>query len=727
MKLELKNFRCHIDSKYILPDSGLTLISGKSGTGKSSLLKAISYIFFGKTRKPCSFNSTSCKVKLEWEYGEDKIIATRTTRPNVLKVDYNGTVFEDDSAQKLLEKLLGLTLQEFEIASYIAQKNGICIHSLSPQEQIKTIQVLSYDQEELNGLKDKLKGLTKKAEKDCEEYSTKLRFSIDELKSIKFVEDQDLENLSVEERDTIKEQLDKLPEAIKNKNIEKEKITKKNYTRKENVNKKKSLEKNKKEVGIELNSKKEYRDELREKILGNSKPEIEELQKQVEYLRLKERYDEELKSNQEENKKKRDEIENKLLDSKEFTEKSEKLRNLENLKKLTKNYGEIEKLEDEYSSLQDKLKNNYTSFKCPGCKKNLKLEDDKLVECEKKVKLENNKKYEKRWKELKNIIDKFEDCRDLDLEEYDSLKEIIDKNIEMKALLKHLEDYSVNLMNIEKKLENLKGYETDGDIGELTVELNSRKSNLILYNHTKSDIKKIETEIMSLSCKLEKIELELANIEISDEDFEKDLEKLNSSLEELYEKQEKLTEKNKIYEKWEKYIILQEKYKKWRDKVDNYEKRYRESEKSYNGFLRLKERYRQAEILAVESTINSINHHTQYYLDQFFRDDPLILNLEIIDAKKLEIVTKLKYKGYEYDNISQLSGGEFDRCVLASVCGVNTMMNSPFLFLDESLASLDAENNTEILGFLKELSEKKLVAVTSHEAITGIFDEIVEI
>ena len=73
-----------------------------------------------------------------------------------------------------------------------------------------------------------------------------------------------------------------------------------------------------------------------------------------------------------------------------------------------------------------------------------------------------------------------------------------------------------------------------------------------------------------------------------------------------------------------------------------------------------------------------------------------------MNDKKLEIKTEINYKGSVYDDISQLSGGEFDRCVLASVCGVNTMLGSNILILDESLASLDSDTNTDIINFLKK-------------------------
>ena len=43
MKITLKNFRCYEDKTFDFGDNGLTLLSGGSGTGKTSLMMAIDF------------------------------------------------------------------------------------------------------------------------------------------------------------------------------------------------------------------------------------------------------------------------------------------------------------------------------------------------------------------------------------------------------------------------------------------------------------------------------------------------------------------------------------------------------------------------------------------------------------------------------------------------------------------------------------------------------------
>jgi ABC-type transport system involved in cytochrome bd biosynthesis fused ATPase/permease subunit len=155
------------------------------------------------------------------------------------------------------------------------------------------------------------------------------------------------------------------------------------------------------------------------------------------------------------------------------------------------------------------------------------------------------------------------------------------------------------------------------------------------------------------------------------------------------------------------------------------------AEKTHAANLTLKDLYIQAEIIAMKTTISSINEHTRYYLDTFFSDNHISAVLEAVYKGKkvqtLKINTGINYKGNDYDNINQLSGGEFDRCTLASVCGINSMLGSKILILDESLSSLDSDTNTDIIRFLKDLADDKLILVCSHEAVQGIFDDIVKI
>ncbi len=149
------------------------------------------------------------------------------------------------------------------------------------------------------------------------------------------------------------------------------------------------------------------------------------------------------------------------------------------------------------------------------------------------------------------------------------------------------------------------------------------------------------------------------------------------------------------------------------------------------GAIGLEEAGKEAEILAMEKTIESINEHAREYLETLFKD-PIVVRLESYktttkNTKKAQINTIVEYQGDRYNSVNELSGGEGQRCELAFILAVNDMIGSNVLLLDECLNNLDAEINTEVLSYLHKLSCNKLILVVSHEAIRGVFDEIVEI
>lgn len=113
--LEWKNFLSTGNSpnKIILNRSTTTLIVGKNGEGKSTILDALTFALFGKpfrnVNKPQLINSINGKqslVTIEFDVGTTEYKVIRGMKPNVFEVYCNGQLVNQDSASKDYQKML---------------------------------------------------------------------------------------------------------------------------------------------------------------------------------------------------------------------------------------------------------------------------------------------------------------------------------------------------------------------------------------------------------------------------------------------------------------------------------------------------------------------------------------------------------------------------------------------------------------------------------------------
>jgi ABC-type lipoprotein export system ATPase subunit/ribosome-binding protein aMBF1 (putative translation factor) len=147
MKLTLKNFRCYTHETFEFDDDTITLISGPSGHGKTTILLAIQFALYGSTNHKylVSHNKTSCEVELEYKNFKIK----RTKRPNILNVEVNKgsevNKFEDKEAQVILNKYFGVT------------NSSVFFMDLSTDQKMEFLEKIANAECDVKDLKNKIK------------------------------------------------------------------------------------------------------------------------------------------------------------------------------------------------------------------------------------------------------------------------------------------------------------------------------------------------------------------------------------------------------------------------------------------------------------------------------------------------------------------------------------------------------------------------------------------
>lgn len=184
---------------------------------------------------------------------------------------------------------------------------------------------------------------------------------------------------------------------------------------------------------------------------------------------------------------------------------------------------------------------------------------------------------------------------------------------------------------------------------------------------------------------------------------------------------------DKISDKYVEFDLYVNISTRLKETVERGSNEIKELEKDIREWEILKEYVKSSENDAIEATLMLFNRCISEFLSLMFTEDNMIPTV-CIELGEKKIKTKYWYQDNEYSNIREFSGGEMDRLLLASILTWNSIFESKFLLLDESLSSLDATNNTNILIALRDtfqrLNIRKLILVSSHEALTGVFNHI---
>jgi DNA repair exonuclease SbcCD ATPase subunit len=454
-------------------------------------------------------------------------------------------------------------------------------------------------------------------------------------------------------------------------------------------------------------------------------------------------------------------------------------------KKLEEEKSENIKLGEELEVLTTLLRDKSEIYKCPECSTSLQLSDGKLErsgdielnlaekgDIEKKIerarsrmgrlkylireKESNLQRYQELKEEVKKIEDNYDDLpnfSDID-EDLESIRSYKSSQIELEKRLKILREKvdTVNLSsgyrnfertlsrkrkdidNLKRKLKNNSAIFTteldEDNLREIIVQQRRNRDVIKRISTSKKRLELEENTYREQNQEDEKTYLDLYKKVRSEKFLLSHISKREKEIVSLKEKYELHTSNIKKIEEYKDYEEKRDKYLSLQTQIEELKSLEIENRNKYAASILLKEKVLEAESISISNIIATINTHAQIYLDDFFTDNPISVILTPFKSSKKtggdkpQINIQTEYKGMEID-ISMLSGGELSRVILAFTLALSNIFNIPMIMLDECTSSLDQELNTSVVNSIKTNFNGDLILLVMHQAITGIFDRVI--
>jgi len=280
----------------------------------------------------------------------------------------------------------------------------------------------------------------------------------------------------------------------------------------------------------------------------------------------------------------------------------------------------------------------------------------------------------------------------------------------------------------ENVMNNYEG-ETEQELNELLSQLTDKKRR---HEPAKRKLEKVVADRDMLLNEIAKRRRKYVK-EFGEFVTEKEIEVYKLELEEAEAKMVEHLEVLAKVAKYNEYVKEKERYDVQKERIDSLNKDIEVAQKKVTASTQLREKILQAESILLENTLDTINDHAKVYLNSFFPDNPIEVNLKSFKESKTKnteakpaINTSVLYRGEETE-FEMLSGGEMSRVILAFTLALGEICNTSMLLLDESTASLDQELTSEVFDTIKEHYNNRLVLIVAHQIVTGMFDKVINL
>lgn len=784
MQLRLTNFRCWEDKALTIPDKGICLLSGRSGRGKSTILNSIVYTITGKGKNISTFQKKSTTVQLEI----DGLLITRQRGPNRLIVKKGGVQYEDDAAQSVIDSTFGA---EFCNTSYIDQDNTNSFVFLSPTEKIEFLEKLLLARYNIDEMKDRVKDNISKTKLEHAATDSKLTTLTDMRRKMTYTNQEDV---YIETNLLTSQNCGKLLEKIRGNIDITEKNEKSVSTKLKKWENERTAQARLTETRQALKVKLDDVDEQLSKcddlemlrgdmaVLEKRKNDYHTHQSYVKRRELESSYNERVEHNTTEKeqyltqlqglpaidiiKKSISQLESvqRIMDTLICLE--DKIASPPDESALVNEIAERDKIKERMALCQKTIVDQNLYYPCPSCKNVLQFDKDKLVmgnvrkienvgDLKREVKeltlrldvintrideLKAEKVlFDKNEAEYNQLFDRLDDLLKLptgDVIEQEMVDEKLESMNEMKAKCDSIQQ-SIReiegdrfLLQLKKEIELLPQAPKGGVTEDIPTE---QEYSLLL--ETLAAKKEMAERVRSLTQKQKQLSQSWDDLPVPEKTDEELVELLSQNREKV-ETYRKKTEQYRTHlqriEKWEIVERDNTAYQEIQVKITETEEKKVAMMDRLRCLVKLRDHIKQAEQQSLSEFIDALNRHASIYIEDFFPDDDIAVELKTVQEgkstgkEKVTLHFDVQYREMNGD-LSFLSGGEKDRVNLAFTLAFSELVENRILLLDECISSLDAETSNVVLGQLKEKYKGKLVIAVSHQANLGFFDDIINL
>ncbi len=712
-QIELHNFRSHRNTKLSFTE-GNNILVGISGSGKSSVLDAICFAFFGTITKiqkkkiklndlvmskPTKENEST--VKLSFTSNEKNYEITRKIymdKPTHAELRENGklTAVGVQQVNSAIEQILKMNYDLFSNVIYAEQNQIDYFLNLPPGNRMTHIDELlklekfesirskstRYANKFKNMETSKKETISTINEKELNENKTSLEKELENLKKDKYNLDKESKKIEKEI-----EKLEKIFKSLKEKKTKVEEL-------KERLAKLNGLisyydEEVKKSKELDLKKLKEDYETKKSKL---EKKEQENLKIEKELSNINSKINE-LKKNLEEKKQ-----------AQEFLKKydSKKLQELKtNLEKTQKTLFQKKILKQNLEEAINKLKQ--TKEKCPTC-------DQELTETKRKNLMKEKEE------ELNNIENELKKLEESTKEKNEKLKEeqsnfekanYFERRLkELEGVEKDFEENKKKLSEDESKKEDLK------DLKEEVEDLKDKYSKAKNLEEKKKNLEDCREQEKELKRKLEEIDFDENQLEKTRSQLESQKNKKTSLDKDWKYKLEIMDEKQKLFEQIKNNLEFLNKNKK---EIEFLNYAQETLTKVSNNLVEIQENLREEFVKTLNEVMNEI------WNDLYPYEDYIGIRFKIEERDYLLQLCDLKNKWVNVEGFS--SGGEraIASLVMRIALSVILAPRLKIIILDEPTHNLDSNTINKLIDILKtrisNLTEQ-LFIVTHDERLT---------